>query len=132
MGNVFSNLLFKNGALYQGQVSSSRMLANIKDGKVYKGSFSTLSNILFTVKSGKVFKGNSTTSSNCCYTINDGKVYQGGYVSSSKQVLTVKNGQIYKGSQATSSNLLGSIDGAEGLATEYVVGLLCAINFLAP
>lgn len=132
MSNDFRGLIFKNDALYQGQVSSSRMLANIRDGKIYKGSSSTSSNVLFTVKSGKVFKGNSTSSSNCCYTINDGKVYQGGQVMSSRQVLTVKNGQIYKGQQAFSSNLLGSIDGAERLAVEYVVGLLCAINFLAP
>lgn len=38
MKNLLNDLTFKNGALYQGYVSPSHMLANVKDGKIYKGS----------------------------------------------------------------------------------------------
>ena len=41
------NLIFKNGALYDGAISSSRMLCHIDDNKIYEGTANSSSHVLW-------------------------------------------------------------------------------------
>ena len=47
------NLIFKNGALYDRVISSSRMLCHIDDNKIYEGTVTSSSHVLCTIKNGK-------------------------------------------------------------------------------
>ena len=49
------SLVFKNGALYDGVVSSSRMLCHIDGDKLYEGTITSSSKALCTIKNGKIY-----------------------------------------------------------------------------
>ena len=109
------NLIFKNGALYDRVISSSRMLCHIDDNKIYEGTVTSSSHVLCTIKNGKIYKGTVISSSKQLGFIDDAKAYMGTVKSSSKVALTFKNGNIYEGGVVSSSKSLGNIKGAEYL-----------------
>lgn len=49
------SLVFKNGALYDGIVSSSRMLCHIDGDKLYEGTITSSSKALCTIRNGKIY-----------------------------------------------------------------------------
>ena len=49
------SLIFKNGALYDGIVSSSRMLCHIDGDKLYEGTITSSSKALCNIKNGKIY-----------------------------------------------------------------------------
>ena len=71
------SLIFKNGALYDGIVSSSCMLCHIDGDKLYEGTITSSSKALCTIRYGKIYQGTIVSSSRQLGLIDDGKAYKG-------------------------------------------------------
>ena len=82
------SLVFKNGAIYDGIVSSSRMLCHVDGDKLYEGTITSSSKALCTIRNGKIYQGTIVSSSRQLGLIDDAKAYKGTVKSSSKVVLS--------------------------------------------
>lgn len=70
-------LIFKNGALYDGIVSSSKMLCHIDKNRLYDGTITSSSKVLCTIEDGKIYQGTIVSSSKQLGFVEDGKAYEG-------------------------------------------------------
>ncbi len=115
MTNQFKNLIFKNDALYDGFVSSGRMICHIKKGIFYKGSVTTSRNAVALIKDGKIYDGDMPSSRNLKGFQKDNFVYAGSMPSSRAIVLMEKDATLYLGSVKRSSAELDRIKGTEDM-----------------
>ncbi len=113
MPNQFKNLIFKNDALYDGFVSSSRMICHIKNGIFYKGSVTVWSHAVALVKDGKIYDGDRVASRYLKGFQKDNIVYAGSAPLTRAIVLMQKGLTLYLGSVQRSSAEFARIKGTE-------------------
>lgn len=87
--------------------------------KVYKGSSSLNSDVLFTIKEGKIYKGTSTTTSNILFTVKDNKVYKGHTEILSCVVMNYDDHYFYRSHYHNRSDILYSYDNLHNIYYGY-------------
>ena len=96
--------------------------ASSSEVKIYKGTSSYTSDILYTVRDKKVYDRTSSYSSDVIFTIRDGKAYKGNSSYTSDVAYTLRNGRVYKGTSSWSSDIVAHFDGNLTLP-EYIAVL---------
>jgi len=87
--------------------------------KIYQGTSTNSSNLLYTLDKGKIYNGSLTTVSHEIKSIPSKgltivdftKVYKGTVKTSPHQILSIKGDKIYKGTVLTSSHQVAKISG---------------------
>ena len=116
--------VFADCKIYKGDYTSySNLLGTIKGDKIYKGDYTSYSNLLGTRKNNKVYKGDYASYSNLLATIKNEKVYKGDYASYSNLLGTIKKDKIYKGDYASYSNLVATGKNCSTLDLAFAAGV---------
>ena len=95
--------------IYKGTSSyTSDILYTVRDGKVYKKHSNYTSDIVCTVRKDRIYKSTSNYTSDVLYTIRDGQVYKGTSTYRSDILMTIRDGQVYKGTSTYRSDILAT------------------------
>lgn len=113
------------GQVYHGDIYSRVVMFTFSDGKMYSGSFPSMSNCLYTIEGNKVYLGDSKFSNDVIYTVEEGKVYRGNSTMFTDCVLTFEDNKIYMGDSTYPTDLLFTIGGKEELT---IIELACIVG----
>ena len=96
--------------VYKGTSSYlSDILYTVRGGKVYKGRSNYTSDIRCTIRGHEIYKGTGNYRSDVLYTVRDGKVYKGTSQYISDILLTVRDGKVYRGTSTYTSDILATV-----------------------
>lgn len=121
---MFENYIFDRDTLYDGRISSSRIVCRIKNGYLYRGDSTSSSRIIGLVKDGKIYEGNIASSSHLKGFLRGNAIYAGSVPSSNAIVLIEKNGDLYLGRNTYSSARIEAIEGTETMDLAMLAAMI--------